>query len=380
MSFDRIINNKYVFLLSSFINNTGKYGFKNAVKILQRRRKTGYDILKSNFSYIEYCNRIFHLIEKRAGSNINIKNEEDFGYCVIAPVIYDFVKWLYNEANCRELWFLSREGWLLKKAYDIYKSDKTEGAESKYFLASRRAASVAAIKNKSDIKEVLSQYYKGGFKNLVYTRLGYAASDDDFYVNMPEDIERIMPLIDIEDVLKRAEKERTGYLNYINSFNKDSAVVDIGYMGTIQYYLSKLTDRKIGGYYICSHYKNKPFKIGCNIKGLFPVINMGEEQTNAIFKNQVLFESVLKAPYGQFVSYYNEPLYDDKYDYDEYVKSIQKGILDFVLDLTKSDNTIYYKSTFVQELFGILMSKGENIIKNLWVEDSYCSDDELKPL
>ena len=149
----------------------------------------------------------------------------------------------------------------------------------------------------------MSQYYNGGICNVVKSRLGIDIDIEDMKISLPEDIEAVMNCIkpSIDKIIRIGKEEKKRYLKYINYSNQRVAVIDVGYMGTIQYYLSKLMDEKIDGRYLCLHYKAKPFKIGCDCKGLTEVSNPLEERKNRVFKNQLYLESVLKAPYGQLL-------------------------------------------------------------------------------
>ncbi len=374
MFLNRLANNKYVFFAESLVNNTREYGFKNAVKITPIKSRS-LDTLKKDFK--NSC--ALQLIEKSLGSKPYIDSAYDFGYC-IAPVIYDYIKWLCS-SGYNEIWFLSREGWLLKKAFDLYCHKKSINIKSVYFLASRRAASVAAIKSANDIKEILCQYYRGSLKNLLYSRLGINVDCNDFKVEMPKDIERVMNTVNISQVIKRAEAERKNYIGYIGSINSKITLADIGYQGTIQYYISKILNKKISGSYICTHYKNKPAQIGCDFKGLYNVINMREEQTNGIFKNQLCFEAVLKAPFGQLVCFDDnfKPVYNSENDFDDFTEEIQRGILKFIDDASDIDNMPFVKSPLSAVLVDVLINNNtsKGILDRLRVEDKYCSDGEI---
>ncbi len=374
----RLFNNKYVFFAESFVNNTKRYGIKAAFTKMKREKNTSCEILKKDFAENEYCRKVFELIEKRIGKKMFIDDFSDFGYCVIAPVIYEYIKELADKSRAYdEIWFLAREGWLLKSVFDIYAKKNGFGTKSRYFLASRRAASVAAVKCEEDIKTILSGNYNGGVKNLFRARLGKELNCEDFKVSLPEDIEKVMKLADVQDIIAQSRIENKNYKAYIGDV-KNVVVADVGYQGTIQYYLSKITDKRVDGFYICSHYKNKLLKTDCRCDSLFPVINMREELTNPVFKNQLYFEAVLKAPFGQLLCFDDnaQPIYNDENDYDENVREIQNGILRFAEDF---DFESYKKSTFTAELCDTLIrnNTSEDILKALVVEDRYCSDTNL---
>lgn len=376
----KMLNNKYVNRADSFIKNIKLYGFKNAVGLPLREKNKNYRSIINSFNDTKSL-RMIKLIEDKAGKDLHIETAFDLGYCLFGPVIYDFVQWVYsNSDEFDELWFLSREGWILKKAFDTY-SEMTgvKKCESRYFLTSRRAASIASVRNESDIKGILCQYYKGGVKNLICSRLG-CEYDKDFTVEMPEDIDMVMKLIKTETVIKKAERERKSYIDYIGEVRDRVAVVDVGYSGTIQYYLSKLLARRIDGMYLCSHFNNKPKNIGCECKSLFPVYNLLDERENKIFKNQLYFEAVLQAPFGQLIKFdeSGQPVYNnDNYLKDE-IKNVQTGIISFIEKMGICENI--KRNTFSVELFdyGINSKSTNKKLFNIFtVEDSYCSDSRL---
>lgn len=363
MLIKKIFYNRYTLSLLSFCEYIKKYGL--------------YDGYKLSFCDIDYHfiskrfknKKQFKLIDRKVCGR-KIDNNYDFGYCVFGPIIFEFLKWLDKETkNYDQLWFLSREGWLLKRGYDIY----TENNKGVYFLSSRRASSIAAVYDTDDVKEILSQYYKGGVKNLLYSRFGII-TDEDFYVEMPGDTDTVMSKIDLQSLLKKALKERENYKKYINSFYKNAAVVDVGYSGTIQYNLSKILENKIDGYYLCSHFNNKPTKIGAICKSIYGVVNLVDELKNKVFKNQLYIEAVLKAPFGQLVNFDDNgnAVYDEDKSFDCEVESIQNGICDYIADIKNTENT--------SESFALMMldwgikNTDTSVLSKLSVDDSYCSD------
>ena len=363
MLINKVFNNRYTLKMCKFFNYINKYGIYNGYKL--SFCNISFDIIAKKYK----GTKAFKMINKKVNGNV-IDNEYDFGYCVFGPLIYEFIKWL----NCKtekyeQIWFLAREGWLLKKAYDIYANNE----KGKYFLASRRAVSVSAIYSEKDVKEILNQYYKGSVGNLLYSRFGVYTSDND-YVEMPRNMEKVAKQLDIKDILNRAKLERENYKKYINKFNSNCAVVDVGYSGTIQYYLSKMLNKKIDGYYICTHFNNKPSKLGAKCKSIYGVVNLIDEIENIVFKNQLYIEAVLKAPFGQLISFNDEglPIYNDDLTYDETIKNIHSGICDYIKDMK---NVAEKTEAFALMMFEWGIKNTDNsILSKLSVEDSYCSD------
>lgn len=297
------------------------------------------------------------------------------GYCVFAPLLYAYTAYTAKKAQDYDrLWFLAREGFFLKKLYDLYIGE--DNGKSRYFLASRRAATVAAVRKWQDIEEIACQYYRGSFKNMMYARFG-EQTDKDITIAMPEDWERVAELIRVHEdsILKRAERERAEYLDYIGDTDGKIAVADVGYKGTIQYWLYKMLGRELDGIYICSRYDNMLKNTACRCMSYAPVKNIHKEKNHPVYTNHLYLEAVLKAPYGQLVGFENgEPIYFGEGEADELTAQIQQGIAEFFADYRDNADK---SSELPEDIFGISIAKGlisEDIRSRLYVEDSYCSD------
>ena len=307
-----------------------------------------------------------------------IKSFKKLGYCVYAPLLYDFTAFVLKVSEAYDsLWFLAREGWFLKQLFEYYGGNKEK---IRYLFTSRRAASVSTIKNNADIREITEQYYRGSFKNMLYARFGIE-TDNEEDIALPEEIDSVMELMKpyYADIILLAEREREEYLSYIGDISGRIAVVDVGYRGTIQYYLSKLTGRSIDGIYITSYYANKLKETGGMYQSLAPVRNIYQESRHPVYQNHLYLEAVLKAPYGQLVCFNeSQPRFLGESEMDSNIEMVQSGILEFFKDCCDMPAL---KSDFSAEFFGICIKSGwidESIRSELYVEDSYCSDGEQR--
>lgn len=258
-------------------------------------------------------------LKGRAGGLV-ASDEIGVGIGVFGPLFYEFTRWLIRMTNEEEyLAFLSREGYLLKQIYDIVKGVKNVKRKGEiYFLSSRRAAGIAGSRTWEDIEEILNYRYNGKLLNLVKARLGLDLSDvledEDVVVDVMDDevtqigyiIEKLKPFE--ERILNQCEEERKAYFAYLeeNIPREDwskLAIIDVGYAGTIQYYLSKMLGEKLSGYYLSTAYdlgKTKPDKIGCP---LYSMAVRGEPFFDAVWVTQLFLEAALSAPFGQFVRF-----------------------------------------------------------------------------
>lgn len=327
-----------------------------------------------------------------------IKECKTMGYSVFGPLFSAFSMWLNTEtAKDNVLMFLSREGYIFEKVYNnVYDSLPDEKRKTCYFLASRRAVSVAAAADSEDIRSIISQFYRGTLSNMLMSRLGITLYEDikDREIAMPEQTEEIMALLKphIEDILGRAEKERENYISYINSIDnaEKGILVDVGYSGTIQYYMAKLLNNRQEGLYLCTWIDKKPEKLGCKCEAMYPVKNASEEKIHKIFRNQLFLEAVLKAPFGQLVRFDNingsiSPVYKSDNAIEAGLKELQEGILEFSRQfgellctaLTVPD----VNSELISDILDICLNNAlmsENVGSVLTVQDDYCKNGSHK--
>ena len=82
------------------------------------------------------------------------------GYESFGPLLFGFSKWLKENVvkeKIDKIFFLSRDGKIMKRAFDIYDSDHE--TDSNYFLASRRALQVPKLVEEKNIKDILGFIY-----------------------------------------------------------------------------------------------------------------------------------------------------------------------------------------------------------------------------
>lgn len=321
---------------------------------------------------------------------------DKLGYSAFGPLFTAFSMWLDSRTDSDSLlMFLSREGYIFEKVYNNVFAHMPK-KDTCYFLASRRAMSVAAIRNEEDIRSILSQFYRGSFENLMLSRLGIKLYDsiENRDISMPEDIDRVMNILEpyFDDIYKRAEKERQSYLEYIASTDSRNRgiIVDVGYSGTIQYYMARLLENKQPGLYLCTWVDKKPDNLGCPCESMYPVISAEEEHTHKIFKNQLFLEAVLKAPFGQLICFERGengvvPVYKSDSILGEGLESLQKGILDFSSVfggiLPEIENYEEYDTELPADMLNVCLESGwisERAGSIFTVQDDYCKNGSHK--
>ena len=188
-----------------------------------------------------------------------------------------------------------------------------------------------------------------------------------------------------DEIFEKAALEKVAYLNYASDFlacSNDIAVVDVGFSGTIQYFLMKLTGRDIAGHYLALH-SNKPERIGGRANAIFEIKDPRMIEESKLLKYQLFLENALSAPFGQLINF---TMVDGRpkpnYKGDDYVsdnvKQLQKGILDYVIQfgatIKNTEDGLFAKPSIVEDLFYDIIAAGTvtpEIAEGLTVEDGY---------
>lgn len=339
-----------------------------------------------------------------------ITNLNTLGYTIFGPILLHFIIWLTKktqEEKVDNVLFLAREGYLLKKLFDMFNSKLKVSSEinrpnSIYFLTSRRAASVASLKSIKDIYSLLDTPFEGTIRDLLKVRFGLVSNNIelDQKISMPDDVDDIKKVIDkyAEEILKIAEEERALYLDYFKSYELDgkkNAVVDVGYSGSIQLYLSKLLNQKTSGYYFVTSNKPKATDFnGSTMNGYFGENENYLTSKSSIYKYQLILESILTSDQGQFINFIKDKegelvpnfgvkgfaqhnfanLKEIMDGIENYFEDILNIHSDFILDMPFSKSVVEKLMDSIM-IFDNLLS--EDIKRLFLVEDTYCLSEEI---
>ncbi|MGV7196651.1 rhamnan synthesis F family protein [Xanthomonas axonopodis] len=242
------------------------------------------------------------------------------GYVVLGPLIFDYLAWLIRMAELRNIetiLFLSREGHLLEQGFQLIRqtSASLQQLHGKYLLASRRGTGTPSLHAPDDLALLLDSTYTGTLGDLVQARLGDDATrilerrlgrsvmQRDVY--LPEMHLELLELIApaINELLALAETERAAYLHYWKATVGDGAtmVADIGYSGTIQANLARLTGQPLGGVYFALNGRATKISDQCWAAArYFDGRIEGDPEQSTILRHDLLLETLLTAPSPQF--------------------------------------------------------------------------------
>lgn len=254
------------------------------------------------------------------GQHLVIEDPEILGYTVMGPLILDYITWLARVAlgsGTQRILFLSREGYLLQRAFQRLQltNHRLQSIQASYLLVSRRAVNTPALRSIEDLTDVFAAPYTGSLENLLGVRLGARVATlatrelgkplIDTEVYLPQMGARIIdwlrPIAAV--ILDIAAEERDLYMEYWNSHAGEDSIVlaDIGYAGTIQSQLLKLTNRTLGGAYFAAkrgmdqvHHKH-----GWACAHFFDE-RCEDAIESPVMKYHLMLEAILTSPAGQF--------------------------------------------------------------------------------
>lgn len=378
-----VMSNKSLFQVSDL----GKVIRKNNYTNIADRVQLGIILNKSFKEPFAYNDSKF---------KVKFDSPREIGFSVFGPIILNYILWIIRktkESNISKVLFCSREGYLLRQVYDLM-ANTYDLPKSEYVYVSRRALSMATIYNEEDISIPLEIYYEGKLKNLIEKRYGLTlenVTDDD--IKLPDDKNKVLKVLKPyeAEILKRASYERGNYKAYLeNILTENCIIADIGYSGTIQYLLSKLTGLKFDGMYMATDEKKKPEMIGGNkISGYYIDGDFEQEISKSfIHRYHLILESVLIAPDGQLkmIGENGKPVFEQETNelYDENIKEIHSGILDFANEYAQTMSSEIFKIYPERNLAEGLMEAvvrldiiEKNIADSIKVDDKYCSGEIL---
>lgn len=344
------------------------------------------------------------------------QSAHEMGYAVVGPVTLAFAIWLGNRARLdgiEKLYFLSREGALLKRVYDKWIAAGGEGPDSAYLVLSRRSVTVPMIANQDDVFDLArARFFPNDPAMMLRERYGLSLDEtrwEEIFRRglwkrgqlleiRGQDIDHIKPLLVhlLPDILRIAEDEKPALMAYLEDMDllKDipHALVDVGYSGTIQGRLHRLLGIPIDGYYMitttAAHAMAQRHGIrtaGCYGDGL-PL----ESRELGLYRQSFELEKLLSSDESQIVRYRIRETGDIEPEYRQNCVAlqsaqgvrarIQAGIMAFLDDALAIKSGLVPDFTFSTELAASLfdaqiknMSPTENaILQEIILDDYYC--------
>ena len=283
-----------------------------------------------------------------------------FGYRYFGPFLYGFVRWLKKELISKgydKVFFFSRDGYMMKKAFDLINDT---GIKSEYVYFSRRSLRLPLLYYAESFEESLDHLSWERYKSLgkLLDQYGFHEAESlclakkyDFLLEDIIPYDRISSNMTLRriwndnkaEIKKRSLEQDRLLMQYLSQHGMKgkTAIVDIGWHGNMQYFLELISrkhdiDLKPEGFY-AGILPNVPLTSGVN-----GFLYSPEETKN---RKKVLcflggYEKLFQSLEGSVSEYSakNEAvaakLYPYEYSVDgrliSFIKSWQRGAICFV--------------------------------------------------
>ncbi|WP_353350973.1 hypothetical protein [Oceaniserpentilla sp. 4NH20-0058] len=324
---------------------------------------------------------------------------QSFGYRFLGPIITSFFDEIEKKKTGNELFFLAREGYHLESLYKYYCGLLGKSYETKYLLCSRVFLFKLCLTDKNLIPLTLGHHFKGSLESLLIRRYGFSGTQINKVkkdlknsdkllateISLPsrQDI-AVKAIFDVSRLfINELESKKKLYLKYLDSigFNSDNkSVVDIGFSGTIQKLLSKITNKKTIGHYMVTTVNAKN-SAECTFHGHF---SSGQKFGNGypLLDKSLYLESLLTAPHGQVNDIFGS---DDGYRFGYSTKTkaqhefylidqVVEGIRSYMDDTLESG--LQLTKEYVPEYFASIVKRPQFIpegLRNILEVDDHIS-------
>jgi FMN phosphatase YigB (HAD superfamily) len=345
------------------------------------------------------------------------------GYTIFGPMIFNFLSWLIKSSNkdgISQLKFLSREGFLLSQAFEALVTHpriKNSGAilpKGTYFLCSRRAMMIAAMRTEKDIPMLIKTYFRGTLRAFFEKRFNVPDMETietilspsvlDQMVALPNDYDQIHAwIVKVFDVLsEQAECDREALLQYGVeqgvSGSEKIGLVDVGYSGSIQKTLSILLEKPFTGYYFALEKSASESSLrGSILRAYFGEFDDSDPNKSGLLisRYSLLIEAILTAPHGQLICFrqssagtvpvFKEPGISQKEFHT--IHRIHEGIIKFIVNMLDQFGPcaldIEFSNDLIQRCYELVATGELNIgglESVLSVEDDFCGNGEIPVL
>ncbi len=303
---------------------------------------------------------------------IQRKDFFNLGYDVVGPVLLGYTQWLIQQMKKNDIskvYFLSREGYLFKKAFDLlsdgsFITDYLEVSRKSIRVASMNVEGFSASELVDDIINS-KRISIGAFLDSIGVDVEECASlirdrgiNPDIMLTKEElKNGRATEICDkLSDVIKEEiPKQSHFFYEYLNQKEVKGrfAIADIGYAGTMQKYLIQYLDKNhissdIYGLYLCvtkDYLRNADIVEKDKIKGFW--FDFNEDRYKKDYRSLYvgLLECLFMETRGSVKNYYKDDngkvksnRYSSEFNYpvkgntsEKRLKMIQKGALSFLI-------------------------------------------------
>lgn len=294
-----------------------------------------------------------------------------FGYAQFGKVLWGYAHWIHDVAKGKgitKLFFLARDGYIMKKAYDLCIEDHS--IETKYLEVSRRSLRGPVLWMDSSFETILSMVVNAKLVSMasIFDGLGmdigryqdklgkYGYNKNTVFdrssIFLDEGLKQLLTDL-TPDIIENSKKEYSILTEYLKQevVSGKFGIVDIGYAGSMQRYLTQTLiklriQHQITGFYlgVADFYKkNEVDGLDLDLNGYLFDFKHNPHAVDCRSSFVGLFETLFLEQEGSVKRYKRENgrIVAERYPYEYFkdgkptgdylkIKEIQHGAIDFV--------------------------------------------------
>lgn len=325
---------------------------------------------------------------------IILKNKWEVGYIGYGCLIGSFLGYILKcseKMGIDKLLFCARDGYLLKQDFEEFLKmlgKQSSNIETRYLKISRLLVRRATLFDDKAVADFMNLPYRGSEKDFFYLRAGLELGDDK-EIEMPRDKQQVMEKVcqnkdKIKMMSKKLKKDYVSYVDNEIGEIEHAALIDFGYSGATQYYLSKIFKRPLTGIYLLADMdEGNAYNKDQNKFSFFYNEEDPKGAKNLMFKCFLLLESVFTAPCGTYLYCDSDGTFKTGERKQNNIlfsvkEKINAGVLDFLLDcgsiLGKDLENFDFQDEIGTELLTTIFENQKVIIEKE-ILDTFYSDD-----
>lgn len=338
--------------------------------------------------------------------SLNNDIESIIGKLCLGPVVLTYVVWLKQQCikkNDDIILFFARDGYLLKKAYDIIIQDESlKTPKGIYFYTSRRAASVASIKSKEDIIFVLNEFCKvkkAKIGELIKRVFGIEIEGElanKYYYEVESNKLQQLILDEYSDsILINAAEERVNYRKYIENLEigeyDNFACANFVGRGITQLCMQKILEKKLDGFYFGTEYDMHRFYPKEEYPlGLYGNLEEPCMTESKLIGNYLVGEMFFTAPDEQLIRFTKAgiPIFNHISGRNYItIEKIHEKSLEYITEMKKVYKNIdewKINEKFIDEIYGVMIEllkqSPEDVKENFSFNDYYNPENENRQI
>lgn len=281
-----------------------------------------------------------------------------FGMKYASTVYYGFAKWLYILTRKEDnMYFFARDGWAIKKVYDMFCKADNNTIFTDYLYCSRKVLQLPAMASRECMTKAVKEMTNlAGFQDYVPTlrdvlevaqisdwktatemapAFGFASLDSPVEAEKHSMAAKMVArlsenmrgnlLSGKEKCIAYLEQECVPKWEHVN-------IMDIGWKGSCQEALEEILQKKTIGYYFGTVDNIESDKY-CNMFGWYFDCGVPHENKKKVFDYIMMWEMMFSAPHGSVIGYQRKkngeicPIMNDDTKYNEIINQFQSAAI-----------------------------------------------------